>query len=187
MNKRISSYKITIVALAAVINILGCHLALAIKVPIYLDSIGTIFAAAILGPVYGVLPGLISSLINGVTGDIFSIYFAPAQIVTGIMAGLVFKTKWMKGKRMPLGVFVMTIPGTIVSALISAILFGGVTSAGSSIIVFVLRKLGVSMTASVFAVQIITDYADRFLAVAIVMVVVLKMPQEFMSRVRGEK
>ncbi|MDO5293433.1 MAG: ECF transporter S component [bacterium] len=187
MNRKSTPYKLTIVALAAVINILGGHLALALKLPIYLDSIGTVLVAAILGPVYGIIPGLLSGLITGVTGDIYSIYFAPVQIVTGIMAGMLFRTKWVKGKRMPLGVLAITVPGTLVSASISAILFGGVTSSGSSVIVFVLRKLGVSMTASVFAVQIITDYVDRFLAVALVAVILISIPRDLLANIQGGK
>ncbi|MDO5521953.1 MAG: ECF transporter S component [bacterium] len=187
MNKKMTSYKLTIVALAAVMNILGGHLALALKLPIYLDSIGTVLIGAILGPVYGIIPGLLSGLITGVTGDIYSIYFMPVQLVTGIMTGILFRTAWVKGKKMPLGVLAITLPGTFVSASISAILFGGVTSSGSSMIVFVLRKLGVSMTASVFAVQIITDYADRFLAVAIVAVILISVPREMIVNLRGGK
>ena len=181
MNEKITPHIITCIALAAGINIVGGHIALLLKLPIYLDCMGTIVAGAVLGPVYGMIPGMISGLITGVTGDIYSIYFLPVQIVTGVMAGLLFQTKWIRGKRMPIGTLALTLPGTFVSAVISTILFGGVTSSGSSIIVLILRKLGVSMIASVFAVQIFTDYADRLLAVMAAFAILKKLPQDFQS------
>ena len=50
-NKKITTYQICLVALAVGVNIVGGQIALFLKLPVYLDSIGTIFAGAVLGPV----------------------------------------------------------------------------------------------------------------------------------------
>ena len=42
------AYKICVVALAICINLVGGQIALFLKLPIYLDSIGTVFIAAVL-------------------------------------------------------------------------------------------------------------------------------------------
>ncbi|WP_066713093.1 ECF transporter S component [Clostridium sp. Marseille-P299] len=183
--KRVSTIKITTIALSAVINIVGAQIALMLKLPVYLDMIGTIFTAAILGPFYGIFPGLLSGLLTGISTDIFSLYFLPVQIITGIMAGLIFKTKWMKNKRVLFGAFLVSIPGTLVASMISAFLFGGVTSSGSSLIVMILRKIGFNEIASVFIVQIATDYLDRMIAVAIVLFLVSILPKDIIIRVKG--
>ena len=183
--KRVSTIKITTIALSAVINIVGAQIALMLKLPVYLDMIGTIFTAAILGPFYGIFPGLLSGLLTGISTDIFSLYFLPVQIITGIMAGLIFKTKWMKNKRVLFGAFLVSIPGTLVASMISAFLFGGVTSSGSSFIVMILRKIGFNEIASVFIVQIATDYLDRMIAVAIVLFLVSILPKDIIIRVKG--
>lgn len=47
---RVSTYKICIVAFAICINLVGGQIALFLKLPIYLDSIGTVFIASTLGP-----------------------------------------------------------------------------------------------------------------------------------------
>lgn len=183
--KRVSTIKITTIALSVVINIVGAQIALMLKLPVYLDMIGTIFTAAILGPFYGIFPGLLSGLLTGISTDIFSLYFLPVQIITGIMAGLIFKTKWMKNKRVLFGAFLVSIPGTLVASMISAFLFGGVTSSGSSLIVMILRKIGFNEIASVFIVQIATDYLDRMIAVAIVLFLVSILPKDIIIRVKG--
>ena len=50
--KKMTTYKICIIAFAICINFIGGQIALFLKLPIYLDSIGTIFVAATLGPFY---------------------------------------------------------------------------------------------------------------------------------------
>lgn len=185
--KKISTYKITVIALAAVINLVGGQIALLLRLPIYLDSIGTILIGAVLGPIYGVIPGLISGILSGITMDIYALYFMPVQLITGLMAGLVFRTGYIKKWKLPIGAMIITIPGTIVSSCISAYLFGGVTSSGSSIIVLFLRKLGFDMVSSVFMVQVFTDYLDRILAIGIVLTLLVAMPKDIVRKVRGER
>ena len=59
---KISVHKITLIALAIVINIVGSYIALVLHLPIYLDSMGTIMTAILLGPFYGLFPGVLSAL-----------------------------------------------------------------------------------------------------------------------------
>ena len=154
--KKLTVVQVCFIALSAVINIIGGNLALVLRLPIYLDSIGTFLASALLGPVGGVLAGVVSGVISG----IYSLYFIPVQIVTGVAAGILFRTTLLKKWNIFLGAFCVSIAGTIISACITAYVFGGVTSSGSSILVTLLHKLGLNMVASAFVVQIVTDYAD---------------------------
>ena len=52
---KINAYQICLVALAVGINIAGGQIALLLKLPVYLDSIGTILTGALLGPWFGML------------------------------------------------------------------------------------------------------------------------------------
>ena len=65
--EKISVQKICMIAFAICINFVGGQIALFLKLPIYLDSIGTVFVAAVLGPFYGMLPNLLSGLLMGMT------------------------------------------------------------------------------------------------------------------------
>lgn len=161
---RINTYQICLVAMAVVINIVGGQIALMLRLPVYLDSIGTILTGAALGPWFGMLPNLLSGIFMGVTVDIYSLYFAPVGMITGIMSGILLhaepagrpvKRGWifLKG----LGV---SVPGTVMSAAINAALFGGVTSSGSTVIVQLLARTPLGLAGSIFAVQFLTDYID---------------------------
>ena len=131
---KINAYQICLVALAVGINIAGGQIALLLKLPVYLDSIGTILTGALLGPWFGMLPNLISGIFMGMTVDIYSLYFAPVGMITGIMSGLVFRKLSVKRVKVLAAAAMITVPGTVVSSVINAVLFGGVTSSGSSIL-----------------------------------------------------
>ncbi|AUB53254.1 ECF transporter S component [Enterococcus mundtii] len=188
--KKITTRMITIMALSIGINFLGGTIALWLRLPIYLDSIGTIFAGALLGPIPGVLTGLSSSLLSGVTMDMFSLYYSPIQIITGLLAGLILPQKLQaQGLKSRLSLlawtFVLSAPGTILSSIITIQLFGGITSSGSSTIVQLLYGLGLNQAVSVTIVQAATDYLDRLLSVLVVSLVVLKLPNQVVAKTRN--
>lgn len=184
---RITAFQICLVAMAACVNVAGGQISLFLRLPIYLDSIGTILVGAWMGPVFGMAPNLISGVVMGMTTDIYSLYFAPVGMITGLMAGLVFQKYKVKRSRLFLPALMITVPGTVVSSLICAYLFGGITSSGSTVLVQLLAKTPLGMTASVFVVQILTDYADRLVSLFAVVCLLQAMPSDLRSRWKGEK
>lgn len=174
--KKITPLKLTIVGFGIALNIIGAFIALNLRLPIYLDSIGTLMSAFILGPVYGVITGLCGSIVSGITIDIYSLYFAPVQILVGLLSGLMFKIGFMEKFKMPIGVLVVSIFASFMGAIIAAFIFDGITSSGSTYIVQLLSSFGVNKVLSVFIVQFITDYCDKFATVSLVMPVTLALP-----------
>ena len=174
----ISVRKMCVVALAIVLNVIGGQIALLFHLPVYLDCMGTIMIAMLYGPVYGMLPPLLYGLVMGFTLDIYSLYFMPVGLMLGLMTGLVSKYFSLKKWRMIPGAMMITVPGTIVSSIITAVLFGGITSSGSTVIVQVLNKAGLGLTASVFLVQILTDYVDRLLSLVVVAYLLRVIPSD---------
>ena len=79
--KKLSTKITTILALCIALNIVGSNIALLLKLPIYLDTIGTILAASLAGPVGGVTVGALTSIIVGLTTDLFSLYYLPVQLI----------------------------------------------------------------------------------------------------------
>lgn len=183
--QKISIYKLCFIAFAICINFIGGQIALLLKLPIYLDSIGTVFTAVVLGPVYGMLPNVISGLLMGMTVDIYSLYYAPVGIILGLVTGLVYKKYHPKKWWIFLAAIVITIPATIASSCITAFLFGGITSSGSSILVQLLAKTPLGMIGSCFVVQFITDYIDRVICLYAVAVLVKAVPEKMKENVQG--
>ncbi|GAB6167928.1 membrane protein [Clostridium carnis] len=183
--KKNLTQKLTLMGVCVALNILGAFIALILRLPILLDSIGTIMVSALLGPVYGVITGLSSSIISGVTYDIYSLYFAPVQIIVGLIAGVLYKRDMLKGRKVLVSVILLSSMSALLGAIIAAYVFDGVTSSGSSYIVQILSAIGVSKVASVFIIQFIMDYADRLISVLLVNSAIKKLPLFIKERVNG--
>ena len=181
--KKLTALQMCFLALAAVLNIAGANIALLLRIPLYLDTLGTFLSAMLFGPFYGMIPGLLSGLLTGFTTDIYSLFYLPVQLVTALAAGFLFYEKSFKtGKyRILLFAAAVTVPGTIVSASITAFLFGGITSSGSSILVQLLHHTGLNLTASVFCVQLLTDYLDRAVMLCLSVLVLGVLPASMLA------
>ena len=93
---------IVLMPVAIAINIvLGAAVANALKIPIYLDSIGTILVAALAGPIPGALTGFLSNMLwTYVVPPPFNsgaaAAFAIVAAVIGLMAGLIARAGWLR-------------------------------------------------------------------------------------------
>lgn len=174
--KRTNTFKITIMSIAVVINIVGAFIAATLKLPIFIDTMGTFLSAFLFGPVGGMLTGMVTSLINGLTFDPYSLYFIPVQVIIGLMAGICYKKNLFKGKFLILGIIITTVIGSLVASLISAFVFGGITSSGTSFIVMYLKEAGVNIVTSVFSTQILFDLVDKSITVLLVLTILKSLP-----------
>ena len=187
--KKLNLSGLCFLALAAVLNLVGANLALALRLPVYLDSIGTMLGAALLGPVYGMLPGAVSAILNGCTTDVYAFYYLPVQLATGRLTGLAFrlfrpgnpKDTW---RILPASLLI-SLPGTVVSSAITALVFGGITSSGSTVLVQLLHGAGLSLTASVCVVQGATDFLDRLISLILAILLLSALPQSLRGRIRN--
>lgn len=192
MKNRLTVQQLCLIALAIVINVVGGQIALALHLPIYLDSIGTILIGVLLGPWFGLIPGLLGGLIMTVTGDIYSLFFAPVGMILGFVTGWVFRkysllSSGRQGWKAVAGILgramMITIPATIVSASICALAFGGITSSGSTVLIQLLAlRTPLNMTESVLVVQLLTDYADRAVSLLLVTALLRVIPAELRTQ-----
>ena len=106
---KLNTASLVLIPAAVGINYIGKLFAGVLKLPLWLDSIGTILAACLAGPVVGALCGAINNIIYGFTLDPVSFIYAITSIGIGIAAGILAYKGKMKG-----------IVGTIVTGLIIA-------------------------------------------------------------------
>ncbi len=178
MKKTFNISHICMIALAIVLNIVGAQIALFLKLPIYLDCIGTVMIAALYGWFYAMIPNLLSGLIFGMTTDIYSLYFAPVGMLLGVLIAIVWNDRLDRGWYLLGAAFLVTLPTSLCSACISAWLFGGITSSGSSVLQL-LAKTPLSLTVSCFIVQFCTDFLDRLLSLFLVRALWKKLPERY--------
>jgi hypothetical protein len=76
----------------------------ALKIPVYLDSIGTILVAALAGPLAGAATGFLSNVIwtylaPAPFGSPFAVPFAVVAVVVGLLAGTFARWGWLRPRR----------------------------------------------------------------------------------------
>ncbi|HQA50593.1 MAG TPA: ECF transporter S component [Syntrophomonadaceae bacterium] len=175
-----------LIPVAIGINLVGGAIAMALKLPIYLDCIGTILTAVLAGPWVAVVAGALSSVVATITIDPISLPFGLVQIAIALMAGyLANKGLFETVLKTIISGVILAVTAAVVASPIVAYLFGGVTSAGSAFIVGYLLATGKELLNSVFTAQIITDSADKILSSLVVFAVVRSMPERFKIKFRG--
>ena len=177
---------LTFCALCAAVNFVGGFTALTLRLPVYLDSIGTILAAIVLGPFYGMLTGLATSVINAALFDPITIWFTPVQLLTALLTGLMFRNHRFSGWKSIASILVITVCGSALSSVIAGCVFDGVTSSGSSMIVAVLKNSGMNVITAVFSTQILTDIADRAISFGLSFSVIKLMPKSYLYALESE-
>lgn len=193
LQKQSSTIRLTFSALCIVINLIGGMIATALKLPVYFDSIGTFFAGAVMGPLTAAGVGILTSVVNAITFDPISIYFIPTQLVIGTLTGLFFYRKGLllkpaKGReliRIVFDILVITVAGSAVSSVIVGLVFDGVTSSGSSLIVAVLRNSGINVLTAVFSTQIFTDLLDRAISFLFVSFIIRALPAQLIQKLHN--
>lgn len=92
--RHFSSQALVLIVISIAINMIGGQLASMVKLPIFLDSIGTLISAVLLGPVIGMLTGLLTNLLWGLLTDPIAAAFAPVAMVIGLVAGWLARAGW---------------------------------------------------------------------------------------------
>jgi len=127
IRRQFSTRVIVLIPVAIAINIvLGQTVAAALKVPIYMDSIGTIFVGAVAGPVPGMLTGLLTNLLwtYVLPAPFNSQYAAPFAIVAveiGLLAGIFGRIGWFRVR--PASSLPTLLAGFAVVVAIGAVVF----------------------------------------------------------------
>lgn len=185
--KKLSVRDITIIALFIVINFVGAFIAIALKLPIFIDSVGTICSAFLFGPVVGGITGIITSLINGFTFDPVSLYFLPVQFIIGVSSGILYKKGLYNKYKVIIGILIMTLLSSTVAAIISTFIFEGITSSGITYIILALKGAGVSVFKSVFSTQFIFDIVDKSASVVLSILILKSIPKEIKLKISAIK
>lgn len=175
---------LVMIPVAIAINIAIGQIVYALKLPLYLDSIGTALVGVLAGPWAGALTGLLSNLVWGVSGlnPAYTIY-APVAAIIGLLAGLFAQSGWFRTWwRVILAGLLTGLAAAIVSAPITAYVYGGVTGSGTDVIVAVFRNIGLGIVPASFVQGVSSDPLDKAISFLVVYLIVRGLPYRFVDR-----
>lgn len=176
--RQFSSQSLALIVIAVAINMIGGQLISMLKLPVFLDSIGTLISAVLLGPLIGMLTGLITNLIWGLLTDPIAAAFAPVAMVIGLVAGWLAKAGWFRTlPKVTLSGVVITLAVTVVAVPIRTALFAGVTGSGADLLVAWMHSMGQNLVESVALTVLGANLVDKILTAVIVWILLRQLPQ----------
>lgn len=184
LKKDFTTLSVVMIPVAIAINIVVGQLIYAAKVPLYLDSIGTVLVAVLAGPWVGALTGLLTNMVWGLSG-LNPIYtpFAAVGAVIGLLAGLFAEAGWFKvWWKVIVGGLITGLLAAVLSAPISAYVFGGVTGSGTDLVTAFFRGMGAGILPATFAQGVSSDPLDKAVTFLIVWLILLALPLRFKAR-----
>lgn len=182
--KKMNSFKMAMMAFAIAINVVAPFLAMEFQIPIYLDAIGTNLIAMLMGPVEGVVVGVVGSLLAGVMYDPSSIYYAPVQIFNGIAIALLFRRGWIDMKKMFWSMLIVIIFVSGSSAIITVYVYGGITPSASTYIYLFLKYLGMGPVPAALVMQGLTDYGNQIFCTGVSLLIMKRMSVSMKNKLK---
>lgn len=166
-----------LILLSIALNISLGQITLVLKLPVFLDSIGTIFAAILMGPWIGMITGVLSNLIWGFWAGYTVVAFAPVAVMIGLTAGVLARRgMFVSLVRVLFSSFVITIVLTLVATPIATYLFGGFTGAGADFLVVYLGAMERHLMRSVAWAVVGTNLIDKVISSLVACFLVKQIP-----------
>ena len=172
-----------LIPVAIAINIIIGQIVLLLRLPVFLDSIGTVLVAAVAGPWAGALTGVLSNIIRGLLIDPISFPWFPVAMMIGFVAGWcaiagLFKSWW---KVMITG-FLLAITAALVSTPIAVYLYGGITHSGSAFITAFLLQTGRDLVPAVLSTNFLVEPFDKIATCLLAFAIIEGLSIRYLSR-----
>jgi len=169
---------ILIIPIAVAVNFVGGQLASLLKLPLYLDTIGTIFASMLCGPWIGALAGALTNVVTGIANPV-NFAFIPVNVIVGLVTGFLARANMFSNWwRWLVSMVLMALASIISAAPIVVLMFGGVTGAGTSIIAATLMATGTNIWLAVMGSDGIFTVVDRVISYIITWLVIRVIPDK---------
>ena len=187
----LSSRTLVLIVFSIAINMIGGQISSMIKLPIFLDSIGTLICALLAGPWIAVLTGLLTNLLWGLLSGPIAAAFAPVAMMIGLSAGLLAHVGGFRTlPRVILSGVVITLALMLIAVPIRTYLFAGTTGSGADFFVAYFHAVGENLLESVAITVLGANITDKIFSAIVAWLLVRQLPlraqQNFphMARVR---
>lgn len=164
------------------LNVVGYQLSTILKLPVFIDQIGTMMVSMIAGPWIGVLTGLLGNVVNGMLNPI-AIGFSIVSMSIGFVSGYFSKWKFYTNIfGTILSIFVLTIVSAFTAAIVTVFMFGGVTGAGTDLITATFLATGKELWNSVVSTNIISGSINTIINFGISWLIIRRVPDRFLIK-----
>lgn len=154
-----------------------------LKLPVFVDAVGTILVTILIGIRWGVVTGVLSFLIGGMIVNPVMPYFSATQAAIAIMVGLFAARGWFRSiPRVIVTGICVGIVAAVVSAPVIIKMFGGITGSGSGFITAFLLASGKKIIESVILTGISCEPVDKTIQCLLAFWLIRTLPLRFCER-----
>lgn len=182
IKKDFSTMTWVLIPVAIAINIAVGQIVALLRLPVFLDSIGTVLVGIICGPWAGALTGALSNTIWGLFNP-DSLPWWPVAFFIGLVAGFcanagLFKNWW----KVILSGFLIALTAAITSTPIAVYLYGGITASGSSFITAYLLQTGQDVVSAVLSTSFLVEPVDKIATAMLAFAIVQGLSKRMVAR-----
>lgn len=174
---------LVLIPAAVGINYLGKLFAGLLKLPLWLDSIGTCIAAVLAGPIVGGICGAANNIIYGLTMDPISTVYALTNLGIGIAVGILAYKGFMKNiKGAIITGLIVGVVAVVISTPLNIIFWGGTTGNiwGDALYAWCAsQNLPIWLASGLD--ELVVDVPDKLAVVLIVFAIMKGLPKNLVS------
>ncbi|MGL4450346.1 MAG: ECF transporter S component [Sarcina sp.] len=182
--RKLTSFKMAFMAIGIAINVIAPFIAMTFRIPIYLDAIGTNLVAMVMGPIEGVIVGVVGSILSGFIFDPSSFYYAPVQIFNGLLIAWLYRKGWVDMKKMFWSMLIVILFVSSSSAIITVYVYGGITPSASTYIYLLLKGIGMGPVPAALVMQALTDYGNQLFCTGVSLIVMKRMTTSMKNKLK---
>jgi energy-coupling factor transport system substrate-specific component len=174
---KLDTRSLILISAAVVINIVASQAITLLRLPLYMDAIGTVIVAILSGPFAGAIAGGLTTVISGIIFNPVAMAFTPVSIAIGLTAGMLaraggFRSWWLA----VLCGAVIGVQTTILATPIIVFVFGGVAGDGADFGAAYMLAIGTSLIKAVGFSNLGFSLIDKSFTGLVAFVVVNRLP-----------
>lgn len=180
---------LVLIPVAVGINYVGKLFAQVLRLPLWLDSIGTVIASMLSGPIVGAISGAINNIIYGLTMDPISFVYALTSVAIGLTVGIMaYRGRINNLWRAVVVGLVVALVAAVVSTPLNVIFWGGQTGNvwGDALYAYLIAH-GVPVWLSSFLDELVVDLPDKVATVIIAFLIFVSLPKRLVQMYEGEE
>lgn len=175
---------LVLIPIAVGINLIGGTLCSALKLPLFLDMIGTIIIACLSGPWVAALCGFLTNVFLTLVANPVYFPYSVVSVLCGLVTGFMVKAGLFRNVwGAILTWLVCAFTNTVSASMITIFVYGGATGVnGSSLFTAALIATTKKIILSVLSTSMIENLVDKGIVFLIAYLLVQKIPKRFLSQ-----
>lgn len=173
---------IVMIPIAIGINQAGRLIHEVLGLPVWLDTIGTLFTAMLCGPWVAGVGGFFTNVVTAIAyGRATSVFFGLVQLAMGLLTGFFVYKGWLRTWwKVPLCGIALAVTAALINAPIVVLVRGGVSGQGIDLVFGFFLAMGVKFWESVFASRFLVEILDKaIISIYVAWISVRRLPDKY--------